>query len=229
MDRACKRCNKPIVGRAPQARYCSLKCRGSAGGRRYYVRHREKTLARHKAYRDANPDKWRAKNAAYRAANPDKVHASFAANYVANREKILARGVAYRRAHPEKSAARQRVYRASDPDKFRARDAAYRAAHPEKSLAKSDIRRARENEAFCTEHPACRIVDIRTMAMALRPHECWMCGSQAGPGMLGRRSWPLEHIVPFLRGGKHCIDNVAWACSWCNTWKGHDLIEELYA
>jgi HNH endonuclease len=35
---------------------------------------------------------------------------------------------------------------------------------------------------------------------------------------VGRRIGSLEHIIPRIDGGDNSIDNLAWACLWCNTW-----------
>lgn len=103
--------------------------------------------------------------------------------------------------------------------------------HPEGKARHIALRQEREREAACQDHEACRVTEaVRTMALLIRDGECWMCGVTLRHVF----DWApdraeLDHIDPISRDGKHCIDNVAWACSSCNKWKNDSLIEELFA
>ena len=40
---------------------------------------------------------------------------------------------------------------------------------------------------------------------------------------IGRRIGSLEHLVQRDSGGSNAVENLAWACLWCNTWRQERL------
>jgi hypothetical protein len=49
----CAKCGEEVVTQAPQQRYCSPACQNAASALRHYYRHRDRLLARYRAYRAA--------------------------------------------------------------------------------------------------------------------------------------------------------------------------------
>lgn len=228
-ERACAWCGDTQFMQRKTARavYCGASCKNHAYAardpegvrarfdalpRRQSAIAAERKKSREALRRDSDPDKFKAKNAEY---------------YAAHKIELIAYQVVYRAANRERIATRNAVHYQANREQVSQQTRAYRKSHPEKSREYRDRRKATQLRAACTEHDACRTDDIRAMAAALRPHECWMCGKPVSTGMFNTREWPLEHIVPMSRGGAHCIENVAWACRSCNVWKKDWLIEEL--
>lgn len=53
---------------------------------------------------------------------------------------------------------------------------------------------------------------------------CWYCGKKVEPGKLTQ-----DHILPSIKGGPDCSDNIALVCKECNSSKNdNDFIEWYY-
>lgn len=236
--RECAYCGNTdgMIGKQSTARYCSQRCRKTD----YHANHRAEEHTKNAVWRQTHAEWDRERHLIYQAANSERLRARGRAYAIEHRETRKA----WTRAHPEQVAAYRAKAYAADPEKYRARyrawsaanrekRAAYMAAydktHPEPNRNAANRRRALDLNAICRAHIACRVGNVRDLAVAIRDHECWMCGSVSAPGMIGGQAWPLDHIVPLKRGGTHCVDNVAWACKPCNSWKKDRLVEELYA
>ena len=60
---------------------------------------------------------------------------------------------------------------------------------------------------------------------------CYLCGIaiDTTPHFLAPTSRTVDHITPISRGGKHDLDNLAFACRKCNLRKGNKTPEEYRA
>jgi len=107
--------------------------------------------------------------------------------------------------------------RNADPETDRARSRAYKAANPE--IIRREIARRRALLlAAWVEH-----VD-RVKVYARDIGRCGICG-----GIVDRRDFHVDHIIPLNRGGDHSYANVQLAHPSCNVAKGDRLPEELEA
>ena len=60
---------------------------------------------------------------------------------------------------------------------------------------------------------------------------CYLCGIaiDTTTHFLAPTSRTIDHIMPISRGGKHDLDNLAFACRKCNLRKGNKTLEEYRA
>ena len=63
-------------------------------------------------------------------------------------------------------------------------------------------------------------VDLRKIVKIRASEECEYC---LRPAMFANESYHIDHIIALKHGGWSDLDNLAWSCSFCNTWKGSDL------
>ena len=95
----------------------------------------------------------------------------------------------------------------------------YSREYAQTSQGQRAIQRTRANrrsvagKAVCTHGSQC--APSRAMLALAQGHRCYWC---AKPFNSIRRP-TLEHIVPLVKGGLHCRENVAAACSPCNSRK----------
>jgi 5-methylcytosine-specific restriction endonuclease McrA len=52
---------------------------------------------------------------------------------------------------------------------------------------------------------------------------CYLCGSPLLDGV----NLHMDHLIPVVRGGVYCAENLRPACPACNFRKGAKLLEEL--
>ncbi len=102
----------------------------------------------------------------------------------------------------------------ADPVPFRTYVNAWRAEHPSAALMHKHRRHARLANALSTLTAA-----EWEAILEAADHACIYCGSQEQPTM--------DHLIPISRGGNHTAENVAPACSSCNSSKGAQDIAEF--
>lgn len=117
-----------------------------------------------------------------------------------NRERYLAQNRGSQRRRKERDPEGVRAYERERSARRRVDDPAYALKHGRASLAK---RRARMQGAGSEPVP----VDYMEL---LRHDPCAYCGAVCGA---------LDHIVPLSAGGPHAADNLAAACTPCNSSK----------
>ena len=89
-------------------------------------------------------------------------------------------------------------------------------AHPEQHRARARRHRARLAQALTT------LTTTEWEAiLEAAGHACIYCGDQEQPTM--------DHLTPISRGGDHIAENVAPACSSCNSSKGAQTVQEWLA
>lgn len=140
-----------------------------------------------------------------------------------NAERAHSTAKRYRQANKDKEAARQRRWRATPNgnEAYKAAIRKWRVNNPEKVEKKRLRRTIAELEGNAT--PA--RIEAKWKAS---DKTCCLCGcvidrNIASPDPL---SFTIEHLTPICRGGKHDIDNIAFAHRGCNSSKKGKTIEE---
>jgi 5-methylcytosine-specific restriction endonuclease McrA len=178
----------------------------------------------------------------YQAAHPERVRACKATHRSENLDKMRAREATYRAANAGKRRAAARIYRAAHPERTRAAVAAWASSHPAETRARSDawaatnpekvreithrIRVRRANAEFCN-HAGCIAVGPVQLAWQINAHVCYLCGVPVYFGKNGNLN--MDHVVPLVRGGLHCADNLRPACKHCNQVKAARFVDEMEA
>lgn len=80
----------------------------------------------------------------------------------------------------------------------------------------ADRERTRARSAEC--HPDLWL-ELRATVFARDGHRCVYCGDVTEP-------LHCDHVVPFSKGGRSTLDNLATACASCNISKGAKTLEE---
>lgn len=188
---------KPCVNghaglRHKSTRRC-VECHRAAEARRR-VENGDRVRAQESARYARGPEKERARSAAWAKANAEKVRASQAARYRADREKRRAYGAA------RYAAKREEVL---------ARCAVWRRANPEACAASKARKRARRRNAPGRGVSSAEWRNVLAESLGI----CAYCNE--------RKALTMDHIDPLNRGGAHDVENIAAACSSCNSSK-HD-------
>lgn len=159
-----------------------------------------------RAYCVAHKDHIRTQQRTYRAANKESRKANRKRYREANREHILKQNRNYYEANRDKIRERNRKWRARNPDKVGA----------------SVARRARATlGGNCTQ----ALIDAKWEAS---DKTCILCGQPIDETLPRRHrlGLTLEHLTPVSRGGKHNIDNTAFAHRACNASKRDKTLDE---
>lgn len=198
----------------------------------------EKELARHKRYRDENPDTVRAINKAYRDShkqerleydrewrkrNPDKVHATQKRSYLKCAEKKRAYHRNWTRLNLDHVRSYNNEYRQNNLDKVRARERIYARTEAAK------LRRYRKR-TIAANLPSVLTDEQWNFALDYWGHCCAVCGRSQG-------LWHIvvgDHWTPVIRGGGTIPTNMLPLChalkdgtGGCNNTKT-DLDPELW-
>jgi 5-methylcytosine-specific restriction endonuclease McrA len=184
----------------------------AARARAHYAAHREKEIARQRAYRATHPGHRRlgrpltdAERLQYRQQRR--------AYYAANRERLAAYAKTYRAAHPatygEPLKAKRRAHYAANRERVAGHNRAYRMAHPEANSAAVQRYRAARNQARVNDLTPKQWLEIQVAY----DHRCVYCHKRC-KGRLTQ-----DHILPISKGGPHTAQNVVPACQSCNSKK----------
>lgn len=154
----------------------------------------------------------RARHRQWRQANPERIIIQHRQWYQANREKKQSYNHQYQLVNPEKVSARHRKWQQVNPEKARIYVRKYQQANPDKVLAKIRKRRAIKNGQ--TEHFTeyewkllCEQYDQR----------CLRCGE--------KKPLTADHVMPLIMGGRDTIDNIQPLCLNCNSSKGARYVD----
>lgn len=214
----------------------------------YYQREKDRMDAQSRAWIAANPERRReiSRESARRcrAADPERARAAWAkenarratlrvpvprkrkyATAEERREAINARRRGVPRSERERTrhSERQKELRTINRD-------AYRAAAREKSrqwrLDNPEAARRKGQRDTSRRTARKRNADVRTVTerdlQRLFDRQRGRCAYCDQP-----EPTTLDHVVPLVRGGRHSIGNLVWACRPCNTSKGGRLVVEF--
>jgi len=174
--------------------------------RAYYLRNREKTLARQRNRRLANPklfqersrrsdekrkDAKRAKGEEWKEINQERWNAYLKEYYIINKERIQNYNKGWDKRNPQSRNAIWQRHRARKIDQ----------------LGEWPISETEMIEALWSEQDA----------------SCYYCGTSLSLG------FDLEHMLPLSRGGLHDWRNVCLSCRTCNLKKHTLTAKEFFA
>lgn len=200
----CQRCGKETESKSRKRLYCD-ECKK--------IVNREQQRERSRRWRERHPEKAREEarkraRAAY-WKDPEKHKACTRRWRRENKEKVSQYNKEYYRQHASELLP-----------KIRDRVAKWRKANREQynwHMRQAQHRRRKAKEGGVVYQSdffmMCEIFDWK----------CAYCGSELTP-----ETATIDHIIPLSRGGEHSINNIAPACSRCNSQKGDKTAEEFF-
>ena len=185
----------------------------------YYAAHREELGAHQAAYAAATRERRKVYNAAYRAAHLEELRAKEAAYNAAHREEKRVVTASWRAADPERNKASKAAYAVAHPETARAYHAAHQTEYHDYQQKAEAIRRG----APTCDHPSCLAIEPAALAWQVYPHVCYICST----AVWERVNLHFDHVVPVVRGGVHCVDNLRPTCASCNHRKHAKTLQEF--
>ncbi len=154
----------------------------------------------------ANREEILTRNREYVKANKRRVREYKRKYYEANIRKILERERKRYKANSERICEQRRTWRANNPDKVGAAEARRTQAELEGNATPKLIEAKRESG----------------------DKTCVLCGDPIDPTLKAphNMSRTIEHLTPIARGGRHDLDNIAFAHYGCNARKQDRTLEE---
>lgn len=150
----------------------------------------------------------------WRKRNLGKANEHARNTYARNAEEYATKKREWRAANPEASKRSNHKNYWSHVEVRREKMRNYAREHPEQFLEYSSQRRAMKRGATI-ERVYRRIVFDRDHGV------CGLCGNFVDP-----ERWALDHVMPLIRGGEHCYDNVIVSHPLCNLKKGSKTLVE---
>lgn len=219
--------------------------------REYYAANKERILERSREYRQANKERLNAKHREYyqnnkehisaqarkyRQANKEKINDYKRRHYNANRAHHTEKMRKYREANKGRLREHRRKYDEANREHIRERGRAWRNAN--KETVNESIRRWRANNpdkvgAATARRARAELEGNATPKLIETKWEagdktCILCGEPIDPTLKAphNRSRTIEHLTPIARGGRHDLDNIAFAHYGCNAQKQDRTLEE---
>ena len=202
-----------------------------ASRRKYAEANRELIAERQRDYVARNLEKVRASNRRYEAENRE-------ARVEASRERWVNRtpeqakrayeaSRRWQQENPEKAKAASLAWCEANPERVKERSRAWREANPEKMADSGRRYRALKKGAESDDHTFAELCE-HWLAMGLDPEQCSYCDKRCSPTQShgGPDTFSIDHVVPLVRGGSHCMDNLMPSCKGCNSSKNNRLLYE---
>lgn len=186
---------------AEERRLVKLHC-----AKRWQAEHPEQV----KAYRLAHKSQQLARSRAWRRANPERAREHVRKWQAENREHVLAYKKRWREAHPEQHHAYAANWSKAHPVERCRRAIQWAKDNPEKANERNHRHRARLRGA----RAEMLTPDQLQLILEAQGGRCRYCRVELG------QKRHLDHRTPLVRGGKHSLDNLCWACAPCNLRKG---------
>lgn len=124
--------------------------------------------------------------------------------YFANRDKIVKRAIDWNKANPEKARQRYKNFYYSE------------YGHASETLRKHKRRVAKMAHGHTIEFKKEELASIYKCFN----NQCSYCGTT--------KNITIDHYKPLSKGGKHSVENIVLACSFCNTSKKDRDAEAWY-
>lgn len=225
--RTCKKCGTIFTPPHARSQYCSEACRLEAkreAVRKWQRNNRQKQREASKKWRERRSEynkerlrEWRKRNKehcaqyarSWREENADHYKEIRAQWYERNAQHVREYVANYKATHPERIKEYQRNWMAKNPHKV------------------GEIK-ARRAQAELEGNATPELVRAKWEAS---DHTCILCGEPIDNTLSPRHpmSRTLEHLTPIARGGRHDIDNIAFAHYSCNSQKRDKTLEEYRA
>lgn len=195
-----------------------LRAKNRAYFQAWYVKHRERVLAKLKANYHRDRDTYRLRNKHQYQKHRAKRLAEVKAYRLMHADQAKAAIARWNAAHPEYQAAYNREYRIENAEKLYALSKTWREKHPENVKAYGLNRRARKKNS------PNRLTAAELKAIvAYSNGRCRYCGIMTLKNVpsVHPRKRHFDHIVALANGGAHSADNIVVACATCNRkkWK----------
>ncbi len=203
-----------------------VRAREQEQARLWYLKNREKVLARAKSYYESHREEilakikgtpttqaQRANNAEWRRNNQDSVRA--------NRKKWKAsegykKHVERRKNNPKRATYMKAYlgkYHLENQDKLKADYKRRYQVHKAEYISRSNVRRALQQKATVN---LSSIKAWMKSVMSRSKNTCYYCQREIPKGKLH-----FDHIVALSKGGSHSVENLCVSCASCNLSK-HD-------
>lgn len=209
-----------ILERAREYRQAN-KERLNAKHREYYQDNKERLTERDATYRQANKQKIRDRKRKYYHANKEAIAEATRRYRAANKERLRESRRKYEEANRERIREQQRAWRKANSEVVNESVRRWRANNPDKVGAATACRAKAELEGNATP----KLIEAKWEA---GDKSCILCGAPIDPTLKAphRHSRTIEHLTPIARGGRHDLDNIAFAHYGCNARKQDRTLEE---
>ncbi len=150
--------------------------------------------------------------------------------YMENKERVKLRARAWAEANPDKVSGYKLRYRVERKDRIRKTASIYYAKNKATAIIYCHQRRARVYQAEGTH-----TVKEKKDQFSRQKGICYYCDCKLinpfkpKPKKTTKSIAHWEHIVPLVRGGRNSLDNLVWACKFCNLSKSDKLLTEWHA
>jgi hypothetical protein len=225
---ACKHCDTPFMPHTRNQKYCTHECAAATKKqikRKYdqerYARKREEYRQRGREYYRANRELIRKRGREYYSNNKDAISESTRKYQQRNKERIAKYQREYRRKNLNHILESHRNHYLANKEKYRQSRRRWRAENPDK-VGKLQAMRAR---AELEGNAKPELIEAKWEAS---DKTCCLCGDPIDNTLPPRHpmSRTLEHLIPIVRGGRHDMDNIAFAHYSCNASKKDKTLEE---
>mgnify|MGYP001559356933 FL=1 len=196
--------------------------------RDYYLRNRERILAKVADYRAAHPESVAEARKRAVAKNPEKYLAMGRRHYHKDIEASRAQGrsdyqrrketpvaIQYREAHLQDARDRAKAWRLAHTERDKQNHLRWRLKHPGlfRAIQARHEAKTRGGEGKLTS-------DQWEAIKIAYQNRCAYCG-------IGKTRLERDHVVPLALGGQHVAANIVPACRKCNATKGRKAIPNV--
>jgi 5-methylcytosine-specific restriction endonuclease McrA len=192
----------------------------SAYQREWYLKNKERHLAKAKSYRVEKSDQISRQKKQHYEANKQKVKESQRRYRSTPEFKALTKEIQanYRARHRDTIRVRHSKWVKANPERDRAAKSKWQSQHPEIGRIHASKRRALKRGARVNIDG---ISDWMALVKSGRSAICYYCKKR-----ISIRLIHFDHIVALSRGGPHSIENLCVSCSACNLKKGAKAVKE---
>lgn len=189
---------------------------------KHHTETRDEQSQKQKARYRANPEPYKARSKRTYHNTPDRSKA-YSKKWIAEHPEAR-KAITHRHyiKHKVKKAANGAIYSAAYPERRREQSRRRRAENPEKSRLYVWTRLARLAGA-----EGSHTVAEKAELYELQDGRCGYCGIPVSRKIKGDAH--LDHMVPITRGGSNYIENLLYACGFCNRSKHNRTIQEWQA
>jgi hypothetical protein len=196
----------------------------------YYLKHREKILARTKQYKGNNPEKVNRWTREWAINNPEKTKESRRKSYAKNKEKKKI----YAENHRESIRANWQKWEENHYELRKERDRQYREQNREKIKERNrlnpnvQLSNQKKNKRRYEVYQHTNITTEYLRELWDKTNHCCITGIKLENHGRYPNGKHLDHIIPLNAGGTHTKDNVRYISAIANINRPRDGRDEIF-